>query len=119
MPWLVLVKSTPSSHPWISESEREYILTGQQNQIDEGDSAEPVYTPSSRKMLSHKESWGVIIASAAIDPIWWLFIFWIPIYLFEVYGMDVRQVALYGWVPYVGAMLGAFFGGLLAQGLLK
>ena len=33
--------------------------------------------------------------------------------------MDVRQVALYGWVPYVGAMLGAFFGGLLAQGLLK
>ena len=119
VPWLVLVKSPPSSHPWISESEREYILTGQQNQIDEGDSAEPVYTPSSRKMLSHKESWGVIIASAAIDPIWWLFIFWIPIYLFEVYGMDVRQVALYGWVPYVGAMLGAFFGGLLAQGLLK
>jgi ACS family hexuronate transporter-like MFS transporter len=119
VPWLVLVKSPPGSHPWISEQEREYILTGQKNQTDAGESAEPVYTPSSKEMLSHKESWGVIIASAAIDPIWWLFIFWIPIYLFEVYGMDVQQVALYGWVPYVGAMLGAFFGGLLAQGLLK
>ena len=33
--------------------------------------------------------------------------------------MDVKQIALYGWVPYMGAMLGAFFGGLLAQNRFK
>ena len=70
-------------------------------------------------MLSRKQSWGVIVASSAIDPIWWLFVFWIPIYLFEVYGMDVKTIGIYGWVPYVGAMLGAWFGGLLAQNRLK
>ena len=61
----------------------------------------------------------MIIASAAIDPIWWLFVFWIPIYLNEVYGMDVKSIGIYGWVPYVGAMLGAWFGGLLAQNRIK
>jgi ACS family hexuronate transporter-like MFS transporter len=69
--------------------------------------------------LGHKESWGVIIASTALDPIWWLFIGWIPIYLNEVFGMNVKEIAFSAWVPYVGAMLGAWFGGLLAQRLLS
>ena len=77
------------------------------------------YTPNTRQLLLHKESWGVIISSAAIDPIWWLFVFWIPIYLSEVYGMDVKSIGIYGWVPYVGAMIGAWFGGLLAQNRMK
>ena len=120
VPWLVLVKAPPKEHPWITDEEREYILTGQQNTV-EGDASEhgDGYTPDTKEMLSRKESWGVIIASAAIDPIWWLFVFWIPIYLSEVYGMDVKTIGIYGWVPYVGAMFGAWFGGLLAQNRIK
>ena len=120
IPWMVLVKSPPKSHPWITESERNYILSGQKNQdLDEDGDPDEGYNPSTSQMLGHKQSWGVIIASAAIDPIWWLFVFWIPIYLSEVYGMDVKQIGIYGWVPYVGAMLGAWFGGLLAQNRIK
>lgn len=122
IPWLVLVKSPPGTHPWITEEEREYILTGQQR-TDPSDgsieSEEDEYNPSTKELLSRKQSWGVIIASAAIDPIWWLFVFWIPIYLNEVYAMDVKSIGIYGWVPYVGAMFGAWFGGLLAQNRLK
>ena len=120
IPWWILVKSPPSKHPWITDQERQYILSGQQNQDKNADGAfDEGYNPSTKKMLSHKESWGVIIASAAIDPIWWLFIFWIPIYLNEVYGMDVKSIGFYAWVPYVGAMIGAWFGGLLAQNRIK
>jgi len=120
IPWLVLVKSPPKSHPWITEEEKEYILTGQRNQdLDADGSFDEGYNPDTMTMLSQKESWGVIIASAVIDPIWWLFVFWIPIYLSEVYGMDVKTIGIYGWVPYVGAMLGAWFGGLLAQNRIK
>lgn len=120
IPWLVLVKAPPKNHPWISDEERDYILSGQVNQDRDGDGAyDEGYNPSTKKLLSHKQSWGVIIASAAIDPIWWLFVFWIPIYLSEVYGMDVKTIGIYGWVPYVGAMLGAWFGGLLAQNRIK
>ncbi len=122
VPWLILVKAPPGSHPWITEEEREYILTGQRRTVDPDDASsaeEEEYNPSTGELLSRKESWGVIIASAAIDPIWWLFVFWIPIYLNEVYGMDVKAIGIYGWVPYVGAMFGAWFGGLLAQNRLK
>ncbi|RBP49722.1 MFS transporter [Arenicella xantha] len=116
IPWLVLVKAPPKEHPWITPEEREYILTGQKNQDV---NAQDDYVPTTRQLLSHKQSWGVIIATAAIDPIWWLFIVWIPTYLVEVFNMDVKSLAIYGWVPYVGAMLGAWFGGLLAQNRLK
>ena len=120
VPWLVLVKAPPGSHPWITDEEKQYILTGQR-MVSSEDAAdcESEYNPSTKELLSKKQSWGVIIASAAIDPIWWLFVFWIPIYLNEVYGMDVKSIGLYGWVPYVGAMLGAWFGGLLAQNRIK
>ena len=53
-----------------------------------------------------------------IDPIWWLFDAWIPIYLIDSFGFNVKELGLYAWVPYVGAMFGAWFGGLLAQNLL-
>lgn len=120
IPWWILVKSPPKKHPWITDEEREYILTGQKNQDEDADGEfDEGYNPETSKMLKHKESWGVIIASAALDPIWWLFIFWIPIYLNEVYGMDVKSIGFYAWVPYVGAMIGAWFGGLLAQNRIK
>lgn len=119
IPWIILVKAPPKSHPWITDEERAYILTGQKNTDADESTAEEEFNPTTGELLSRKESWGVIIASAAIDPIWWLFVFWIPIYLNEVYAMDVKSIGIYGWVPYVGAMFGAWFGGLLAQNRLK
>jgi ACS family hexuronate transporter-like MFS transporter len=118
IPWLILVKAPPKKHPWITDEERDYILSGQKV-LEEEKELEATYNPNTGELLSHKQSWGVIIASAAIDPIWWLFVFWIPIYLNEVYGMDVKAIGIYGWVPYVGAMLGAWFGGLFAQNRIK
>jgi len=115
VPWLVLVKSPPKTHPWLTDEERQYIISGQKNEQSQDDGDGGGYHPTPRQLLSHKQSWGVIIASAAIDPIWWLFVFWIPIYLSETYGMDVKTIGIYAWVPYVGAMFGAWFGGLLAQ----
>lgn len=119
IPWIILVKAPPGSHPWITKEERKYILTGQRTCDSDNTVDEDEYNPTTSELLSRKQSWGVIIASAAIDPIWWLFVFWIPIYLNEVYAMDVKAIGIYGWVPYVGAMFGAWFGGLLAQNRIK
>ena len=117
IPWLYIVKTPPEGHPWITNEERDYIIKNRSG--DNGSAVvESEYDPSTMQLLGHKQSWGVIIASAAIDPIWWLFVFWIPIYLFEVFGMDVKQIGIYGWVPYVGAMFGAWFGGGLAQWMM-
>lgn len=120
LPWFYIVKAPPQAHPWISEDEKKYILTGQKNKNHEGnEKQQEEYNPTTGELLKHKESWGVIISSTAIDPIWWLFIVWIPIYLSEVFGMNVKEIAFSAWLPYVGAMLGAWFGGLLARNRLK
>lgn len=113
VPWMVIVKAPPKYHDWLSDEERNYILTGQQ--AADADVDDEGYNPSTGELLARKESWAVIIASAAIDPIWWLFIVWIPTYLFEVHNFNVKDLVASGWLPYVGAMLGAWFGGLLAQ----
>ena len=119
LPWFYIVKADPKNHQWLTDSEKEYILSGQKNQdLDDDGTFDEGYNPNTGKLMGHKESWGVIIASAALDPIWWLFIGWIPLYLSEVYGMDVKGIAFTAWVPYVGAMIGAWFGGLLAQNRL-
>jgi len=112
IPWMWIVKGPPKTHPWITQQERDYILSGQENESKDGEEEE---SQSYGEILSKKESWGVIIASAAIDPIWWLFVIWIPNYLVNVYQMDVKGIAIYGWVPFFGAMLGAWFGGLIAK----
>lgn len=116
VPWLIMYKSGPESHPWLSQNEREYILTGQRN-AETNEIAD--YAPNSGEILSRKESWGVIMASFFLDPIWWLFVGWLPLYLNETYGFGVAEIGMYAWVPYVGAMFGAWFGGLLAQNRIK
>ena len=120
VPWMIIVKAPPKYHSWLTDEEREYILSGQINEdLNQDGTTGDAYNPSTGELLSRKQSWGVIIASAAIDPIWWLFIIWIPTYLFEVHGFNVKDLAVSGWLPYVGAMFGAWFGGLLAQNRLK
>ncbi len=116
LPWLLVYKTGPDEHPWLEESERQYILSGQR--VEATPDVE-VEVPTAGEILSRKESWGVILASFFLDPIWWLFVGWLPLYLNETYGFGVAEIAKYAAVPYIGAMFGAWFGGLLAQNRLK
>jgi MFS transporter, ACS family, hexuronate transporter len=117
IPWLAVYKSGPESHPWISESEREHILA------DVGGTAPvatavDVYAPTVPQLLRHRQTWAVLLSRFFLDPIWWLFVSWLPIYLAETFGFDIKQIGMFAWVPYVGAMIGSLFGGWLAGFLL-
>lgn len=120
VPWMILVKSTPDSHPWITEEEREYILKGQIVQKDANEAGETdEYVPTLRQLLSHRQSWGVISARFFIEPIWWLFVAWLPLYLNDKFGFDVKEIGASAWIPYCGAAAGALFGGWLAGQFLN
>jgi ACS family hexuronate transporter-like MFS transporter len=117
VPWLIIYKSGPDAHPWISTEERDYILTGQQRPAETKATAE--YVPTWSQLLRHRQSWGVIVARFFIDPIWWLFVGWLPLYLNEKFHFDVKQIGMFAWVPYVGAGIGAITGGWLCGALLE
>jgi len=119
IPWFILVKTKPKKHPWLSDKEKDLILSGQKNEIKSSESGEEEKSLSYGKILGKKQSWGVILASAAIDPIWWIFVIWIPNYLVNVFDMDIAGITRLGWVPFLGAMIGAWFGGLIAKGFFK
>ncbi len=116
IPWMILYKSGPDTHPWLSEEEREYILSGQKVAELKG---EDLHAPSWLEMMKYKESWSVILSRLFIDPVWWLFVAWLPIYLTDKFGFDIKQIGAFAWVPYVGALFGALFGGWLSGRLLK
>lgn len=115
IPWLIIYKSAPAAHPWVTAEEREYILSGQKAAADN----QQEYVPGWLELLKHRQSWGVIAARFFIDPIWWLFVAWLPLYLNEKFGFDVKQIGIFAWVPYVGAAVGALLGGWLVGYLMK
>ena len=118
VPWLLVYKAPPDRHPWLSAEEREYILSGQKPETLP-DGSEDLAAPGWIEMLKYRQSWAVIASRFFLDPVWWLFVSWLPIYLAERFGFNIVQIGLFAWVPYVGAAVGAMFGGWLAGALLN
>lgn len=116
IPWMILNKTTPEKHPWISEEEKKYILEGRPT--EPAKEAADDDKLSVGQILSHKESWSVLIARFFHEPIWWLFVGWMPIYLAATYGFNVKEIGAFAWVPYVGAALGSIAGGWYSGKLL-
>ncbi|BAO75288.1 predicted mannuronate transporter [Winogradskyella sp. PG-2] len=109
-------KKKPKLHPWITEKEKDHIVSGRHESRKDDESSKGL---SVIEILSKKESWGLIAARFFIEPIWWLFVFWMPIYLFKEFDFHVKQIGYYAWFPYVGAMIGSLAGGWYAQRLIK
>jgi ACS family hexuronate transporter-like MFS transporter len=59
-----------------------------------------------------------VIGRFLVDPIWWLYITWLPLYLSKVHGFDLKQIGLFAWVPFVAADAGSLFGGWLSGFLI-
>jgi len=118
IPWLLINRAKPEEHPWVTEEEREHILGGR-SAADNGASPGQDRALTVRELLSYRQSWSVIASRFFIDPIWWLFVNWLPIYLAEQFGFDIKQIGLFGWVPYVGAAAGSLSGGWFSGYMIK
>jgi ACS family hexuronate transporter-like MFS transporter len=114
IPWLLLNKKKPAEHPWITEEEKEHILSGQPQ-----NTAVHEKGLSWKELLQDKKSYAVILGRFFLDPIWWMFVAWLPIYLSNQFKLDIKQVAFSAWVPYVGAAIGAIVGGWFSGYLIR
>ena len=71
-----------------------------------------------RDLLTLPQTWGVIVAKAFTDPVWFFVADWFPIYLVAK-GIELRSGLLAVWVPFIAADLGNFFGGGVSGYLIK
>lgn len=108
IPWWFVNKATPDKHSWITDQERDYIL-------DEGSKAAvstelaPVLTW--KELLKFRNTWGILTGRFFIDPVWWLFVTWLPTFLKEQFLFDIKQIAAFTWLPYLFAAVGSLLGG--------
>jgi MFS transporter, ACS family, hexuronate transporter len=115
IPWLIINKNTPDKHPWITKEEQDHILDFNANKATVIETQ--VY--SWRELLKFKNTWGIIVARFFIDPVWWLFVTWLPTFLKEQFAFDIKQVGAFAWVPFLFAALGSLLGGYYASNSIK
>ena len=117
IPWLIINKSKPKDHPWITEEERNMLLNDRKENNDvvvEG--AKSLSVP---QILSHKEPWGILLCRFFIEPIWWFFAGWMPIYLNGKFGLSIEEIGNTMWISYLMAAAGGILGGLFTEAIIK
>ncbi|NRR92109.1 MFS transporter [Winogradskyella undariae] len=114
IPWLIINKKGPKEHSWITEEEREYILSGQPESKVTNEVGK-----TWGQLLSNKKNYSVILGRFFLDPIWWMFVTFLPMYLVEEFGLNIKELAFSAWIPYVGAMIGSIAGGWYSGFLIR
>jgi len=116
IPWLLINRGTPDKNPNITAAEKEYILSNQLNRsIVTADTN--VYTWA--QLLQFKNTWGIISSRFFLDPVWWMFLTWLPTFLKEQFAFDIKQVGGFAWLPYLFAAIGGLAGGFYSSALIK
>lgn len=110
--WALFYQS-PARHKALSPEERNYILSGQEKHL------QGAGRPSIRHILGQRNFWGIAIPRLLADPTWGTLTFWLPLYLTTVRGFDLKQIAMFAWLPFLAADLGCMFGGTISITLQK
>ncbi|HWB83461.1 MAG TPA: MFS transporter [Bryobacteraceae bacterium] len=111
--WLVfwmLLYAKPENHPRVSAKELAYI---------QSDPPDPVQSVPWARLFPLRESWAFIMGKFLTDPIWWFYLFWLPKYLQDTFGLTLLQISLPVLVVYNVSSVGSIAGGWLSGSLLR
>src|SRR6478735_6222090 len=104
----------PERHPRLSPEERAHIANGQEKHL-----AAAVKKPAMRAILHQRNFWGIALPRFLADPTWGTLTFWLPLYLTQVRGFNLKEIALTAWMPFLAADLGCMFGGVIVAFLQR
>ncbi len=108
--WWLKSYRAPEEHPRLSAAELAHIRS---------DPAEPVVSIPWGRLIPHRQTWAFSIGKFMTDPIWWLYLFWIPDFLNRNHGLDLKSIGLPLVVIYLVADVGSIGGGWLSSSLIK
>jgi ACS family hexuronate transporter-like MFS transporter len=107
--WMAMYRR-PEEHPRISDSERALILKTRAG-ADEAQTSRRV--PIST-LVRYRQTWGVVLAKAILDPYWFLVADWFALFLVSR-GFKFEDTLVGFWVPFICADVGNFVGGGLSS----
>jgi ACS family hexuronate transporter-like MFS transporter len=106
--WLALYRR-PRESRRVSPEELAYI---------ERDPPDPAQKMSWLPLLRCKETWAFAIGKFLTDPVWWMFLFWLPDFLHKRHGLDLSTFGVPIAVIYIVSDLGSIGGGWLSSHLI-
>jgi ACS family hexuronate transporter-like MFS transporter len=107
--WIAFYRR-PEEHPHVSPAELAYILS------DPAESHTPVRWG---RLVVYRQMWAFAIGKFLTDPIWWLYLFWLPDFLDRTFRVELRQMALPLVFIYSAATAGSICGGWFSSALIK
>lgn len=107
--WLLIYKR-PEDDTRLSRRELEYI---------QSDPAEPTARVPWSRLFPHRQTWAFGIGKFLTDPIWWVYLFWLPDFLNKQYGLDLKNFGIPLAVIYIIADVGSVGGGYISSALIK
>ncbi|HVY86502.1 MAG TPA: MFS transporter [Caulobacterales bacterium] len=110
LPAWFLLYSHPRQNKNVSAAELAFI---------EKDPPDPIEKVSLGRVLMAKETWAFALGKFLIDPVWWMFLFWLPDFLHRSYGLDLKGFGIPLVVIYVISDIGSIGGGWLSSTMLK
>jgi len=117
--WLALYRR-PQEHPRLGDEERAHILgSGEPMATSVSASERDAWRPGWLQLLRYRQVWAIVVARFLTDPIWWLYVFWLPSYFQAARGFSLRQIGWSTWFPFLAAGLGALAGGWASGHLIR
>jgi MFS transporter, ACS family, hexuronate transporter len=72
-----------------------------------------------REIVSIHSVQSLVFAKFMSDSAWYFLLFWLPKYLYDARGFDIKHVSYYAWIPYAFSGIGSFVGGYYSSRLLR
>jgi len=66
-----------------------------------------------------RECWGLVTAKFLSDAAWYFYLFWLPKYLYDARGFNIKAVGTFAWIPYAAAGIGCLVGGWFSSYLVR
>ena len=102
----------PEQHPKLGDAERAELQSVMQP-------ADATQTKLSwMQLLRFRQTWGVVVAKFLSDAAWYFYLFWLPKYLYDARGFDIKAVGTFAWIPPAAAGIGCLVGGWFSSWLL-
>jgi ACS family hexuronate transporter-like MFS transporter len=108
--WWFVSYRDPDTHPGVNAAELAII---------QSDPVEKTAAIPWSRLLPHRQTWAFAAGKFLTDPIWWLYLFWVPDFLKRNHDLDLKTMGLPLVVIYLVADVGSIGGGWLSSHLIK
>jgi MFS transporter, ACS family, hexuronate transporter len=108
--WWLANYATPDVHAGVVPAELALI---------QSDAAEPTTAVPWASIVGYRQAWVFAIGKFLTDPVWWLYLFWIPDFLNRNYGLNLQQMGPPLVTIYLITDIGSIGGGWLSSFFIK